>query len=83
MVEDDLREVGEVIVEALAPDYDDAKRSELSERTRALMDRYPLYTHLSDIAASESVAPAEDALLFLFTICLMGHRGLLTYIHCS
>jgi glycine hydroxymethyltransferase len=47
MVEDDLREVGEVIVEALAPDYDDAKRSELSERTRALMDRYPLYTHLS------------------------------------
>jgi glycine hydroxymethyltransferase len=47
MVEDDLREVGEVIVEALAPDYDDSKRSDLSERTRALMDRYPLYTHLS------------------------------------
>jgi glycine hydroxymethyltransferase len=47
MVEDDMREIGEVIVEALAPDYDDSKRSELSERTRTLMDRYPLYTHLS------------------------------------
>ena len=47
LVEDDLREVGEVIVEALAPGYDDSKRTELSERTRALMERHPLYTHLS------------------------------------
>jgi glycine hydroxymethyltransferase len=47
MVEDDMREIGEVIVEALSADYDDSKRSELSDRTRALMDRYPLYTHLS------------------------------------
>jgi len=46
-VEEDLREVGEVISEALAPDYDEAKRSDLSERTRALMERHPLYTHLS------------------------------------
>jgi glycine hydroxymethyltransferase len=46
-VEEDLREVGQVICEALASDYDDAKRSDLSERTRALMERYPLYTHLS------------------------------------
>jgi glycine hydroxymethyltransferase len=46
-VEEDLREVGQVIVEALSPAYDDAKGSELSERTRALMERYPLYTHLS------------------------------------
>ena len=50
LAEDDLREVGEVIVEALAPDYDDANRSELSERTRALMDRYPLYPQLSPAA---------------------------------
>jgi glycine hydroxymethyltransferase len=47
MIEDDMREIGEVIVEALSADYDDAKRSELSDRTRTLMDRYPLYTHLS------------------------------------
>ena len=47
MVEEDLREVGQVIVEALSPGYDDAERAELSERTRALMERYPLYAHLS------------------------------------
>jgi glycine hydroxymethyltransferase len=47
MTEDDMREIGQVIVEALAPGYDEASRSELSERTRALMDRYPLYAHLS------------------------------------
>jgi glycine hydroxymethyltransferase len=47
MVEEDMREVGEVIVEALSGDYDESKRSELSDRTRALMDKYPLYTHLS------------------------------------
>ena len=47
LVKDDLREVGQVIVEALDPSFDDARRSELSERTRSLMDRYPLYTHLS------------------------------------
>jgi glycine hydroxymethyltransferase len=46
-VEEDLREVGQVICEALSPGYDDGKGSELSERTRALMERYPLYTHLS------------------------------------
>jgi glycine hydroxymethyltransferase len=46
MVEDDLREIGEVIVQALAPGYDDARRAELSERTRALMERYPLYAGL-------------------------------------
>jgi glycine hydroxymethyltransferase len=47
LVEDDLREVGQVICEALSPGYDDAQRSELFERTRSLMERYPLYTHLS------------------------------------
>jgi glycine hydroxymethyltransferase len=49
LVEEDLREVGQTIVEALSPDYDDAKRSELSERTRALMERYPLYGQLSAV----------------------------------
>jgi glycine hydroxymethyltransferase len=47
MVEDDLREIGQVVVEALSPDYDETKRSELSDRTRALMERYPLYAQLS------------------------------------
>jgi glycine hydroxymethyltransferase len=47
MVQDDMREIGEVIVEALSAGYDDAKRADLSDRTRALMDSYPLYTHLS------------------------------------
>jgi glycine hydroxymethyltransferase len=47
MGEDDMREVGNVIAEALSPGYDEARRSELSERTRALMERYPLYQHLS------------------------------------
>jgi glycine hydroxymethyltransferase len=47
LVEDDLREIGQVICEALADGYDDARRTDLSERTRALMERYPLYAHLS------------------------------------
>jgi glycine hydroxymethyltransferase len=43
---EDLKEIGEVIVQALAPGYDDARREELSERTRALMELYPLYAEL-------------------------------------
>jgi glycine hydroxymethyltransferase len=47
MTEGDMREIGQVIVEALDEGYDEVRRAELSERTRALMDRYPLYAHLS------------------------------------
>ncbi len=47
MVEDDMREIGDVICSALAPGYDDSRRSELSDRTRALMERYPLYENLA------------------------------------
>jgi glycine hydroxymethyltransferase len=47
MTEGDMREIGQVIVEALEEGYDESRRAELSERTRALMDRYPLYAHLS------------------------------------
>jgi hypothetical protein len=43
---EDLKEIGEVIVQALAAGYDDARREELSERTRALMELYPLYAEL-------------------------------------
>ena len=44
---DDFREVGKVIAEALTGDFPDAKRAELSERTRALAERYPLYPQLA------------------------------------
>jgi glycine hydroxymethyltransferase len=41
--EDDFREVGAVIGEALTGDFTEAKRAELAERTKALAERYPLY----------------------------------------
>jgi glycine hydroxymethyltransferase len=44
---DDFREIGKVIGEALTGDFDDAKRAELSERTRVLAERYPLYPQLT------------------------------------
>jgi glycine hydroxymethyltransferase len=49
--EDDFREVGKVIAETLSGDFSDAKRAELSERTRALAERYPLYPQLIAPAA--------------------------------
>jgi glycine hydroxymethyltransferase len=49
---DDFREIGRVIGEALTGDFSDAKRSELSERTRALADRYPLYPQLAEAAVA-------------------------------
>jgi glycine hydroxymethyltransferase len=48
---DDFREIGKVIGEALTGDFDDQARAELSERTRALAERYPLYPHLTAPAA--------------------------------
>ncbi|MFN2615535.1 MAG: serine hydroxymethyltransferase, partial [Thermoleophilaceae bacterium] len=44
---DDFREVGRVIVEALSGSFGEEERSELSERTRTLAERYPLYPHLT------------------------------------
>jgi glycine hydroxymethyltransferase len=46
LVEDDMREVAEVICVALSDRFD-AERDSLFERSRALMDRYPLYPQLS------------------------------------
>jgi glycine hydroxymethyltransferase len=43
---EDFREIGRVIAEALTGDFSDGARAELSERTRALAERYPLYPHL-------------------------------------
>jgi glycine hydroxymethyltransferase len=49
--EEDFREVGRVIADALSGDFSDNKRAELSERTRALAERYPLYPQLIAPAA--------------------------------
>jgi glycine hydroxymethyltransferase len=49
LVEDDMREIAQVIAVALSDRYD-AEREALGERTRSLMDRYPLYAQLSAAA---------------------------------
>jgi glycine hydroxymethyltransferase len=49
LVEDDLREVARVIVAALGEDFE-AEKDSLLERSRALMERYPLYPQLSAAA---------------------------------
>jgi len=47
LVEDDLREVAAVIAAALTPADFEAEKDALLERSRALMERYPLYPQLS------------------------------------
>jgi glycine hydroxymethyltransferase len=49
MVEDDMREIAQVIGGALQDDYESEKDA-LLDRSRALMDRYPLYPQLSAAA---------------------------------
>ena len=44
--EDDMREIAATIATALSGDFD-AEKDGLADRTRALMDRYPLYTQLT------------------------------------
>jgi glycine hydroxymethyltransferase len=46
LVEDDMREIAAVIATALSGDFDGEKDA-LADRTRALMERYPLYSQLS------------------------------------
>jgi glycine hydroxymethyltransferase len=46
LVEDDMTEIASVIATALSDDFE-AEKDALGERTRALMDRYPLYPQLS------------------------------------
>ena len=46
LVEDDLQEIARVIVAALSDEFDSQKDS-LLERSRTLMERYPLYPQLS------------------------------------
>jgi glycine hydroxymethyltransferase len=51
MVEDDMREIAQVIGAALTDDYESEKDA-LLERSRALMDRYPLYPQLAGVPAT-------------------------------
>jgi glycine hydroxymethyltransferase len=46
LVEDDMREIARVICAALSDRFD-SERDALLERTRAMMERYPLYPQLS------------------------------------
>ncbi|MDP2712692.1 MAG: serine hydroxymethyltransferase [Solirubrobacteraceae bacterium] len=49
---DDFHEIGAVIAEALTGPFEASDVAALSERTRALAERYPLYPHLSAPAAA-------------------------------
>jgi glycine hydroxymethyltransferase len=51
LTEDDMREIADVISVALSDRFEDEKDG-LSERTRVLMDRYPLYPQLSPLVAA-------------------------------
>ena len=50
LVEEDMTEIASVIATALSDDFE-AQKAALAERTRALMDRYPLYPQLAAVAA--------------------------------
>ena len=47
---DDFGEIGRVVAEALTGEFSDSLRAGLSERTRALAERYPLYSQLAPAA---------------------------------
>jgi len=47
---EDFHEIGRVIAAALQPGFD-GRRAELAERVTAIVDRYPLYEHLSAASA--------------------------------
>jgi glycine hydroxymethyltransferase len=49
LVEDDMREIAEIIAVALSDRFEDEKAS-LRERSEALMERYPLYPQLTPVA---------------------------------
>ena len=48
---DDFREIGKVIAEALTGPFEPSDVAALSERTRALAEKHPLYPHLNAPAA--------------------------------
>ena len=50
--EDDFSEVGAIMATALTSEWGDSLKGELSERARAIADRYPLYPHVSYTGAA-------------------------------
>jgi glycine hydroxymethyltransferase len=48
---EDFIEVGQIVAVALTPEFQ-ARKDELSERVRAIVERYPLYEHLNAPAAA-------------------------------
>jgi glycine hydroxymethyltransferase len=50
MAVEEFREIGQVIGAALTGGFGDGERAELSERTRALAEQFPLYPHLTPAA---------------------------------
>jgi len=55
---DDFREIGRIIGEALTQEWADERRADLSERVRALAERYPLYPTLTGTYAGQATAAA-------------------------
>ena len=47
----DFAEIGEIIVATLLPGDFESRKAELTERTAAIADRYPLYASLAPYAA--------------------------------
>jgi glycine hydroxymethyltransferase len=48
---EDFSEVGKIVATALTPEFE-ARKTELSERVQAIVERYPLYEHLTAPAAA-------------------------------
>ena len=48
---DDFEEVGRIIAEVLTGPFGDGERAELAERTRAVAERFPLYSQLTPAGA--------------------------------
>jgi len=46
---DDFREAGRIIAAALSGEWSDERRSELADRSRALVDAHPLYAELAPV----------------------------------
>jgi glycine hydroxymethyltransferase len=49
---EDFHEVGRIVAAALTGDFSESLRAELADRTRALVERYPLYPELARQAAA-------------------------------
>jgi glycine hydroxymethyltransferase len=53
---DDFREIGKMIGETLTQEWTDTRRSDLSDRVKAMTERYPLYPNLTGTYAGAAAA---------------------------